>query len=70
MRGCVDVQRLILSRAGLMVGWFIRPVREDVGVEGLKIKRALPCEAEDSVPLYLVEDSDCTASAAHTLMTR
>ena len=39
-------------------------------VEDLKIKLAFLCGTDDSVPVCLVQDSDCTASAAYTLVTR
>ena len=52
-----------------MVGWSIRPVLEDVVAEGLKIKLEILYRAKDSVPVCLIQDNDCTASAAHTLIT-
>ena len=68
--GSIGIKLLILSSVGLMVGWSIHPVGENVVAEGLKFKLAFPSGVEDSITLVcLIQDSDWTDSAGHTLAT-
>ena len=68
-RGCVNTQLLILPTVGLVMVWTIRPIGKNEVSEGLEIQFSFPCGTEDAVPVCIVLDSNCTASAAYTLVT-
>ena len=68
-RGCVNTQLLILPGIGLVVIRTIRLIGKNEVSEGLEIQLPFPCGAEDAIPVCLIQDSDCTASAANTLVT-
>ena len=46
-----------------MAVWTICPIGKDEVAEGLEIQFAFPRGAEDAVPMCLIQDSNCTASA-------
>ena len=66
-RGGVNTQLLILSSVGLMMVWTIRPIGKNGVSEGFEIQLSFPCGTEDAVLVRLIQDSNCTASAAYTL---
>ena len=68
-RRCVNTQLLVLSSIGLVVFRIIRPIGKNEVSEGLEIQFPFPCGAEDAIPVRHILDSDCTASAANTLVT-
>ena len=61
-RGCVDPQLMVLASVGLVVVWTIHPIGKNEVSEGLKIHFTFPCGTEDAVPVYLIQDSNGTAS--------
>ena len=68
-RGGVNTQLLILPSVGFVMVWTIRPIGKNEVSEGLEIQFSFPCGTEDAVPVCLIQDSNCTASAAYTLVT-
>ena len=68
-RGGVNTQLLILPTVGLVMVGTIRPIGKNEVSEGLEIQFLFPCETEDAVQVCLIYDSNCTASAAYTLVT-
>ena len=68
-RRCVNTELLVLPSIGLVVFRTIRPIGKDEVSESLEIQFPFPCGAEDAIPVRLIQDSDCTASAANTLVT-
>ena len=68
-RGGINTQLLILSSVGLMMVWTIRPIGKNEVSEGLEIQFSFPCGTEDAVLVRLIQDSNCTASTAYTLVT-
>ena len=68
-RGGVNTQLLILPSVGLVMVWTIRPIGKNAVSEGLEIQFSFPCGTEDAVPVRLIQDSNCAASAAYTLVT-
>ena len=68
-RGCVNTQLLILPSVGLVRIWTIRPIDKNEVSHGLEIQLSFPCGTEDAVPACLIQDSNCTALAAYTLVT-
>ena len=68
-RGGVNTQLLILPSVGLVMVWTIRPIANNEMSEGLEIQFSFPCGTEVAVSVRLIQDSNCTASAAYTLVT-
>lgn len=66
--GWFGEQQLIVAYVGFMVSSSIRSMREDVVVEGLKIKLALQCRAEYTVPVCPILDSSRETSAVYSLL--
>ena len=68
-RGCVNTQLLVLPSVGMVIVETIRPIGKNEVSEGLEIQFSFPCGTKDAVPVCLIIDSNCTASAAYTLVT-
>ena len=68
-RGCVNTQLLILPSVRMVMVGTIRPIGKNEVSEGLEIQFSFPCATEDAVPVCLIQDSNCTASAGYTLVT-
>ena len=49
--------------------WTIRPIGKNKVSEVLEIQFSFPCGTEDAVPVRLIQESNCIASAAYTLVT-
>ena len=64
-RGGVNTQLLILPSVGLVMVWIDKNNVSKV----LEIQLSFPCGTEDAVQVRLIQDSNCTASAAYTLGT-
>ena len=69
-RGGVNTQLVVLPSVGLVMVWTIRPISKNEVPERLQIQLSFPCGTENAVPVRLIQDSNCTASAAYTLVTR
>ena len=67
-RGCVNTQLLVLPGIGSVAIRTIRPIGKNEVSAGLEIQFPFPCGAENTIPVCLIEDSDCTAPAANTLV--
>ena len=68
-RGGVNTQLLVLPSVGFVMVGTSRPIGKNEVSEGLEIQFSFPCGTEDAVPVRLIQDSNCTASAAYTLVT-
>ena len=66
--GCVCAQLLILTGVRLVLGWSSGPICEDVMPEALEVKLSFPGGAKESVPVGFIQNSNGTASTAHTLV--
>ena len=68
-RGGVNTQQLVLPSVGFVMVGTSRPIGKNEVSEGLEIQFSFPCGTEDAVPVRLIQDGNCTASAAYTLVT-
>ena len=68
-RGGVNAQLLVLPSVWFVMVGTIRPIGKNEMSGSLEIQFSFPCGTEDAVPVRLIQDSNCTASAAYTLVT-